>query len=328
VAGAEASGGQVGASVFQWAQVPGPVGGVRRCVEDLSAVLEGDGATVRRVNTASAPDALRMLPRVWERRSLHLFHITRLWRAIVLGPLFALLPGRTVLVLHSGSTRRQVAGMGRWHGQVLRLALHAYDELWAVTDEIGALLPAGLRERVRVVSPFVALPPDEAVEPRDAELVTVATNAGQDHYGADLALDALALARGSRPDLRLWVLAYGDDSAQLATLRRRVEELPWVRWSFNLSPHQVADALARSAIFLRPTSWDGDALIVREALAAGTRVVASDTAPRPVGVELSTLNAGAFAQALLHGGRPSDGRGLASRSIVDAARDALATLRR
>ncbi len=313
----------MGGRLFQWAQVPGPVGGVRRCVEDLSAALADDGVPVSRVNTASARDAVRMLPRIWGRSSLHLFHITRLWRAIVLGPLFGMLPGRTVLVLHSGSTRRQVETAGRWRGRLLRVALHAYDELWAVNDEIGGLLPAGLRERVRVVSPFVALPPDDGVGPREPDLITVATNSGQEHYGAEVAFEAVALARQSRPELRLWMLAYGDETPRLATLRRRVEELPWVRWSFNLSPHEVADALARSAVFLRPTWWDGDALIVREALAAGTRVVASDTAARPVGVELSALDGEAFAEAVLHGGRPSDGRGLARRSIVEAARESL-----
>lgn len=313
--------------LFQWAQVPGPVGGVTRCVEDLSRVLADDGVPVRRVNTSSAADAARMVPRIWPRRSVHLFHITRLWRAIVLAPLFAALPGRTVLVLHSGSTRRQVEAMSSRQWRALRLALRAYDELWAVNDEIGGLLPPQLRSRVRIVSPFVAVPSLADRPPRDPDLVTVATNSGEPHYGADLAVEAVERARASRPDLRLWILAYGHDAPRLADLRARVEALPWVTWSFNLSPQRVADALQRSAVFLRPTSWDGDAVIVREALAAGARVVASDTAARPVGVELAAMDSGSFADALLHAGRPSDGTGLADTPIVDAARSALARWR-
>ncbi len=314
-----------GATVFQWAQVPGPVGGVTRWVHGLTTALAADGVTVRRVNTASAAEAARMLPRIWGRRSLHLFHITRLWRAVVLGPLFALLPGRTALVLHSGSTRRQVETMGGVLARVLRLALHAYDEIWAVNDEIGAVLPPALRTRVRVVAPYLA-PVEGRSDSRDADLVTVATNSGEDHYGAGLALDAVERARRTRPELRLWVLAYGDDRPQLQALRSRVADLDWVRWSFNLTPDEVGEALAASAVFLRPTSWDGDALIVREALAAGARVVASDTAARPAGVELSALDAEAFAEALLAGGRPSDGTGLAGETSLEAARRALAAL--
>ena len=266
-----------------------------------------------------------MLPRVWG-RGLHLFHITRLWRAIVLAPLFALLPGRAVVVLHSGSTRRQVESLRPGLARLLRTALHAYDEIWAVNDEIGAMLPPGLRSRVRVVSPFVATPRTDRPEARDPHLLTVATNSGEEHYGAALAVEAVELARGTRPDLRLWVLAYGDDGPRLRALRDRVDDLGWVRWSFNLSAEEVSDALAASAVFLRPTSWDGDALIVREALAAGARVVASDTAARPPGVELSELGAAEFAEALLAGGRPSDGVGLAGETVVDAARRALAML--
>ena len=40
------------ATVFQWAQVPGPVGGVTRWVHGLTTALAADGVPVRRVNTA------------------------------------------------------------------------------------------------------------------------------------------------------------------------------------------------------------------------------------------------------------------------------------
>jgi glycosyltransferase involved in cell wall biosynthesis len=44
--------------------------------------------------------------------------------------------------------------------------------------------------------------------------------------------------------------------------------------------------IARSALFLRPTTTDGDAVSVREALGLGVPVVASDVAPRPPGTIL------------------------------------------
>jgi glycosyltransferase involved in cell wall biosynthesis len=84
--------------------------------------------------------------------------------------------------------------------------------------------------------------------------------------------------------------------------------------------------LLRSAVFLRPTAWDGDSVIVREALAAGARVVATDTAPRPVGVELASPDAADLARAVVEGGRPSDGGGLTSLTAFDAALDALGRL--
>ena len=319
------------ARVLQWAQEHGEVGGVHASHRQLSVALRAEGHEVRYVDTGSAARAVRSLPAWWRRRTLHLFHITRLWRSVVLAPVFTVLPGRVVLVLHSGSTLGQVRRLGRAGAAVLRLALHAYDEIWAVNEEIRAVLPASLRGRVRVVTPFVPSRLDPSVPLPDRELhaLAVATNAGLEHYHADLAVEAVRLLRaGGWPDATLRVLAYGHDGEHLARLRTLVDGLDWVTLSFDATSDEVRTVLATSGVFLRPTAWDGDSVIVREALSAGTRVVASDAAPRPVGVELATLDTTAFAEAVLHGGRPSTGEGLASDMILTAARRALSSLDR
>jgi hypothetical protein len=46
---------------------------------------------------------------------------------------------------------------------------------------------------------------------------------------------------------------------------------------------QAAAALARSRVMIRPTTADGDSVAVREALALGAVVIATDAAPRPSG---------------------------------------------
>ena len=316
-----------GVRVVQWAHHPGPVGGVTRSVEDLTEALRVAGHQVRYVDTGSPARAIRTLPGLWRRRCLHLFHITRVWRAIVLSPLFWLLPGRTVLVLHSGAVRRQVEAQRSWRAWLLWLSLRAYDQIWAVSADIGAALPDHLVERIHIVSPFVPSPvPAASRPPREPHLVTVATNSGLPHYNAGLAVDAMRLLRRDWPDARLWILAYDQDGPDLARLRESVSDLEWVELSLNLTSADVAAALARSEVFLRPTDWDGDSVIVREALAVGTRVVASDVSARPSGVELSGRSDREVAAAVLHQGRVSDGTGLASLTVVDAARAALAEL--
>lgn len=298
-----------------------------RSVEDLTITLRASGVQVRYVDTGSSARALRALPVLWRRRSLHLLHITRLWRAIVLAPVFALLPGRTVLVLHSGGVGRQIEAQTASQARLLGLSLRAYDQIWAVTADIGAALPPRMLERVQVVHPFVPSPQPGAGRPeREPHLLTVATNSGLPHYNAELAVDAVRLVRHDWPDARLWILAYDQDGPELARLREFIAGLEWVELSLNLSGADVASVLARSEVFLRPTAWDGNSIIVREALAVGTRVVASDVSARPAGVELCGLSAKELAAAVVRPGRVSDGRGLASLTFADAARAALVEL--
>jgi glycosyltransferase involved in cell wall biosynthesis len=54
----------------------------------------------------------------------------------------------------------------------------------------------------------------------------------------------------------------------------------------NLQHQECLEVMSRSAVFVRPTLYDGDALSVREAQALGVRVVASATDFRPSGVLL------------------------------------------
>ena len=253
--------------------------------------------------------------------------MTRLWRAVLLAPVFVLLPGRAVLVLHSGSTQRQVAALPSQLRWVLRAALHAYDEIWAVNDQIRDVLPQALRDRVTVVTPFDATAvPAVPTDVRDLHAVALATNAGLAHYNADLGIDVGRVVRATWPDATLAVLAYGTKGPELETLQAHVAAEPWVSLSFDLDPDGVSAVLHRVGTFLRPTSWDGDSVIVREALASGARVVASDVAPRPVGVELAPLDVRALADAVLHGGTPSDGSGLTATTLGQAAIAALARL--
>jgi glycosyltransferase involved in cell wall biosynthesis len=319
--------------ILQWAQHPGPVGGVTRCVEDLTAALRGSGYEVGYVDTGSPRGAARALKSVWRRRSLHLFHISRVWRAIILAPVFAILPGRTALVLHSGGVRRQLESHPAWMVRLLTLSLRGYNQIWAVNADVGSAMPQRLQRRVRIVSPFVSIPAavftdKSAPEARDPHLITVATNSNHPHYNAGTAVDAVRIVRGDWPDAKLWILAYDRDDEDMAALRTQIAGEEWVQLSFNLSGRQVAEALATSAVFLRPSSWDGDSVIVREALAAGARVVASDVCARPLGVELASLDPADIAAAIVGGGRPSSGAGLSSTSIVAAALCEVALLAR
>jgi glycosyltransferase involved in cell wall biosynthesis len=327
--------------VVQWAQEHGEVGGVLTSHRQMTEVLRAAGHEVGYVDTGSASRAVRALPSLWSGRALHVLHITRLWRAAQLAPLLATVPGVTALVLHSGSTAVQLTGMSPVRRRAVLAVLRTFDELWVVNAAIRELLPPDLARRTTVVTPFdargvaardavalgggVAAPSGIA---RDPHALVLATNAGLAHYNAEVGVEATRLVRSQWPDATLTLLAYGHDGPQLQALRLLVAPLDWVRLSFDLPAEQVSEVLAAAGVFLRPTSWDGDSVIVREALALGARVVASDLAPRPRGVELTSVEPRDVAEAVLHGGRRSDGADLVETTLAEAASRALARLAR
>ena len=315
--------------VVQWAQEQGEVGGVLTSHRQMTEVLRAAGHDVSYVDTGSATRAARAMPSLWRRRSLHVLHITRLWRAAQLAPVLATLPGVKALVLHSGSTAGQLSALSPRRRRVVLRVLRTFDELWVVNAAIRELLPPDLAGRTTVVTPFdargVAV---RGVTARDPHTLVIATNAGLAHYNATVGVEAVRLVRSEWPDATLHVLAYGHQGPELAELRSAVASLDWVEVSFDLSPERVSTVLAGAGVFLRPTSWDGDSVIVREALALGARVVASDLAPRPRGVELAGLDAEDIAAAVLHGGHVSDGAGLVDTTLAEAASRALAALDR
>ncbi len=319
--------------VFQWAQEHGEVGGVLTSHAQQTAALRADGVAVTYVDTGSARRAAATVPKVLPRRALHVLHLTRLWRATVMAPAFRLVHGRRVLVLHSGSTRQQVEQLTPLRRRGLVAALSVFDEIWAVNDEIRSVLPRRLRDRVTVVTPF-----DPAAAPlvgsdvggvgRRPHALALATNAGLEHYNALLGIEVVRSVRASWADATLEILAYGNERPGVDDLRQRAEAEPWLTVRFDIPPADVTRTLGSVGTFLRPTSWDGDSVIVREAQACGSRVVASDVSPRPAGVVLAPLTVEGLAAAVLHGGPVSDGAGLATTTLAEATRAALGRMAR
>ncbi|MGI9604750.1 MAG: glycosyltransferase [Acidimicrobiales bacterium] len=128
-------------------------------------------------------------------------------------------------------------------------------------------------------------------------------------YGLELAVDAWKHARREKPDLTLTVLLYGGVDTHPA-VAEVLDAHPEVAVHREVEPADMAQLLDAHDVLLRPGSVDGDSLIVREALEAGLRVVATDSVPRPIGTEVCPPDPLQIARAIIHGGAPSTGRGL------------------
>jgi glycogen(starch) synthase len=191
---------------------------------------------------------------------------------------------RGVLTLHSGSAPGWLRG-GGGRRRLAAAACAGFGRIIAVNDEIAAeLRGAGVPgERISIVPPFspVALepvgPPPEFAAFRAAHApVLAAALLPSPIYGADLLAAAFPVLRRRFPRAGLAVFGEG-------TSRNPVFRAPGTLALGEIDHGRALGVLAAADVFVRPTRVDGDSVSVREALALGCRVVASDVGHRPAG---------------------------------------------
>ncbi len=188
---------------------------------------------------------------------------------------------RGVLTVHSGSAPAFLR-RGRARRRLAAAACASFGRVLAVNGEIArALLASGVPEaRLSVLAPYspsVMEPPDPpaaltAFRAAHAPLLAAALPPGA-VYGADLLLPAFAALRARLPGSGLVAFGAGTEA-----LRE-----PGVLGLGELAHPAALAALEAADVFVRPTRADGDAVTVREALALGCSVVASDVGHRPAG---------------------------------------------
>ena len=194
---------------------------------------------------------------------------------------------RTVISLGSGLMPDYVAAAGMAMRAVVRATLRAAGAVIVRNERArAALLAMGASpEAVMILPGFYGvaaadvgrLPIAAGRFRRGHHPVIGAVASHGPEYGLDLLIDAAARLRPRYPGLG--VLLVGPD---------RLEDghPPWVHPLGERNRPVLLAVLRALDVFVRPTYFDGDASSVREALALGVRVVASDTDYRPDGVRL------------------------------------------
>ncbi len=209
------------------------------------------------------------------------------------------IPGaRTVLTCHSGGFPSSPAGRAAAPNSFAGFVLRRLDRVIGVNADIAATFRrfGCAAERVVVIEPHAEpavaefsrteWPPRfrAFAEAHDPVLLTV--GGLEPEYSVDLQIAALPQIRAARPDAGLIIVGGG---SQADAARAWVDGSP-VRDHLLLAgdvPHpETLAAIARCDLLLRPTAFDGDSVSVREALALGTPVVATNNGMRPAGVHL------------------------------------------
>ncbi len=245
------------------------------------------------------------------------FHYAHLPSLVSLAPWIGTRAARWAITFHSvhivDELRRLPAAA---RARIVKL-LERFDLLVCVRGEIAdQLAEMGLDSRpVAVMPAFLPPAPSEAaanrlpdalleslVTCRASETVSIACSAyylgpgyGRDDlYGVEHFADLLARLDGTlaRP-VRLFVMVShraesAEQIAALEKLRRLGESFDRTGFSVHFN-EPLIPVLARCDAFVRPSREDGDSVAVREALALGIPVFASNVVARPPGVALFDL---------------------------------------
>lgn len=299
--------------VVIWGRRPPPLGGVTRCVQGLSNTLMTAGIKHAVVDWRQRQAIFHLLN---SRRALHVHNVSSALRLafVIVAKLSS--GGESIVYFHSGTLPEQMQSTLR--RQIARWGFRLVDAVWVTNAGLARTIEELSGVSAKVVSPFSVKDPALSREAPRPRSIVLFVGYGKDLYGLSTAIDVK-----SSSALEGWswtVVAYGDANS-CEQVRRRAETAGF-KVLVNLDPEGVSQILADHEVLLRPTTADGDAMIVREALAAGMRVVASDVVPRPAGVELSSVGADEISAAIVAGGRASDGAGL-GRSVAEEVMDAI-----
>jgi hypothetical protein len=192
---------------------------------------------------------------------------------------------RSLLVFGSGNLPQYVAGAGFWTRLLIRYTLRTAGWIVCRNEQMQkSLLAAGAHhENLSIVPGFLVFEsnsvgtiPEQIVGFLEKHSpILGATGGVEREYGIPLLIDCLNDLRKEYPDLGIVIIGPKQKSVQ-----------DHVLFTGPLPHDGVLSVMKKLNIFVRPTYFDGDSNSVREALALGLPVVASDTDFRPAGVIL------------------------------------------
>jgi glycosyltransferase involved in cell wall biosynthesis len=223
-------------------------------------------------------------------------HTPKSWLIALASGMAAQMGAGGVLTIHSGLSPEFLRNASSHRRRLALLAALQFNRIVCVNDEIAStVIGIGVEARKLEILPAF-LPQGSDVPagiPEDTEawmkahrpLLSTALTF-RPEYGFEVLARALKELKAKYPGLGCVVMGNGEERA---AVERTVEEdgLSAVVRLLGDVDHDLCLALmARSDVFVRPTFRDGDSISVREAVALGVPVVASNVGTRPAEVRL------------------------------------------
>ncbi len=226
------------------------------------------------------------------------FHVASMDRFRIIGwPMLLATRGAQtrIITIHGGTFVRKCRRKGPLFCAYIRMLLRAFDAVIVVNDEQADFLIGELQlnaSMVHTIPAYIRPPasdthmaiPREVREAIQGRRVIVGSGQPTRTYGHDLLMKAVGRL-GNRGDLILVIALYSTgDTEYLRMLERMRDGMHNCIFVYDLEPEVFNAVLAETDVYVRPTYVDGDSVAVREALAHGCRVIASDCIRRPDGV--------------------------------------------
>jgi glycogen synthase len=231
-------------------------------------------------------------------------------RVLALAAATSVAARRSLLTIHSGefpkSDLAQRASWMSFAGAVFRM----FDRIICVNEQIGEAVRRFdvPHDRVRTLAPFT-LPDDDhrsAVLPGELENFTsehspmlISVGGLEPVYDPLFQIRSFARVLKQYPSAGLLMVGGGSMQADVTKQIASDGLSSQIILTGDLPNASVLRLIDTSAVMIRATRADGDAISVREALALGTPVVASDASPRPEGaIVFQTGNEESFVAAV------------------------------
>ena len=299
--------------VIQLGPWPPPFGGVQTHIVALRRRMEQRGIASEVVNTTSAMpsgdvgvyyprSAAALLAILYHRRPdvLHLHIGGNLSpRLIGLAAVCVHFPGsRSVLTFHSGGFPSQPAAQALTKRTLTAAIFRGFDHIVVVNDQQRELfLRLGCDPvRLHMILPYPAPDPTQveraALDPSLLAFLAshtptvVSVGLLEPEYDMQFLIDRVGALRAAFGDAGLVIVGSGSLYHDLALAADLSPVAQHIRVTGDL-PHDATLRVIRDAhVLARNTRYDGDAISIREALALGTPVVATNTGMRPDGCQL------------------------------------------
>jgi glycosyltransferase involved in cell wall biosynthesis len=300
--------------VLQLGPYPPPHGGVQTNLVAIRRLLRARGIPCAVINITSAPESgddevyyprgvlpLLRLFRVLRYDVVHLHLGGNLTpRLLGLAAVCTMLPGaKSVLTFHSGGYPSSPEGRTARAASLRGAVFRRFDRIIVVNQELADLFRRfGCRaDAIRLIlphespalpqsDPAAELPPplSNFVAAHDRLLTTVGLL--EPEYDLARQIEVFPRIQAAMPGAGLLIIGSGSLEGELRARIARSPASAHICLAGDVPHDQALRAIAASRVFLRTTLYDGDSISVREALALGTPVVATDTGMRPDGVRL------------------------------------------